>query len=142
MHPSGAGGSELSLGTAERAGQHSPPFLKAGNQQRSQQQLSVMPGGDPAGLERKFQPQQKHPLHGDCGKRLLAGASPSQGQLNDGATEMDMGRKSIGTRLSGAAGGGLSFPQAKRSSAYQNAFHVENPAPRKGRLTARPSGKF
>lgn len=51
MHPLGAGGSELSLGTAEGAGQRSPPFLKAGNLQHSQQQLSVMPAGDPAGLE-------------------------------------------------------------------------------------------
>lgn len=33
-------------------------------------------------------------------------------------------------------------PWAGGSSAYQNAFQVENPAPRKGRLTARPSGKF
>lgn len=36
----------------------------------------------------------------------------------------------------------VSLPRAKGSSPYQNAFHVENPAPRKGRLTARPSGKF
>lgn len=29
-----------------------------------------------------------------------------------------------------------------RGRAHQKAFHVENPAPRRGRLTARPSGKF
>lgn len=41
--------------------------------------------------------------------------------------------------IRGAAGG--SFPWS-RGRAYQKAFHVENPAPRRGRLTARPSGKF
>lgn len=33
-------------------------------------------------------------------------------------------------------------PDAGVCSTYQKALQVENPAPRKGRLTARPSGKF
>ena len=33
-------------------------------------------------------------------------------------------------------------PDAGICSTYQKALQVENPAPRKGRLTARPSGKF
>lgn len=58
-------------------------------------------------------------------------------------TRVNLHRQKLERLLSIQASKGLfSMLRHKHGSPHQNAFHVETPEPRSGKLTAKPSGKF